>query len=176
LSGGLVIKRARSLPVDVKVLRQITRKLLEQLLSLQHFELGIHLVRAPEMARINETFLHHAGPTDVITFDYSDSVGDDVRSLKLKSNPKPPHAGSCKCLTGELFVCHDVALSQAKEFHTSWQSEIVRYVVHGILHLQGFDDHAPADRRKMKREENRLLRALCRRFPISKLAQPRRSA
>lgn len=152
MSRLLIIQRARAVPVDTRRLRQFTRVLLDDLLALEDFELGIHLVLAPEMARINETFLHHAGPTDVITFNHAE------------------HAAQ---LHGELFICHDVAVTQAREFRTTWPSELVRYVVHGVLHLRGFDDHRAADRRKMKREENRLLRELGRRLPISKLASRR---
>jgi ssRNA-specific RNase YbeY (16S rRNA maturation enzyme) len=46
---------------------------------------------------------------------------------------------------------------------------LARYVIHGVLHLRGFDDLRPADRRKMKREENRLLKEIARLFPLSKL-------
>ena len=158
MSGILIIKRTRAVPVDVKLLRQIAKSLLDELLDLRSFELGVHLVRAPEMAHINEAFLNHKGPTDVITFDYAETPGQATS------------------LHGELFLCYDIARTQAREFRTTWPEELVRYVVHGVLHLQGFDDHAPADRRKMKRAENRLLRALVRRFPISKLAQARRPA
>ena len=61
---------------------------------------------------------------------------------------------------GELFVCVDEAILHARGFRTSWQSEVIRYVVHGVLHLLGHDDHRAADRRKMRQEENRLLRLL----------------
>jgi probable rRNA maturation factor len=70
---------------------------------------------------------------------------------------------------GEIFISIDDAKSQAREFRTSWQSELARYVIHGVLHLRGFDDLRPADRRKMKREENRLLKEIARLFPLSKL-------
>ena len=148
MSDTLLIKRARTVPVDTRQLRQITRVLLGELLVLDSFELGVHLVRAPKMTRINETFLQHEGPTDVITFNHAEH-GDQLH--------------------GELFICYDVAVAQAHEFRTTWPGELVRYVIHGILHLQGFDDHRAADRRKMKREENRLLRELGRRCNISKL-------
>jgi ssRNA-specific RNase YbeY (16S rRNA maturation enzyme) len=46
---------------------------------------------------------------------------------------------------------------------------VVRYVVHGILHLMGYDDLQPLARKKMKREEGRLVRELSRRFALSKL-------
>jgi ssRNA-specific RNase YbeY (16S rRNA maturation enzyme) len=63
----------------------------------------------------------------------------------------------------------DEAVSQGRKFGVSWQSETVRYVVHGILHLLGHDDLRVAARCKMKCEENRLLRVITRRFPLSKL-------
>jgi probable rRNA maturation factor len=69
-----------------------------------------------------------------------------------------------------MFICIDDAMAQARQFRTSWQSELARYIIHGILHLRGFDDIRAADRRKMKREENRLLRETSRLFPLSKLA------
>jgi probable rRNA maturation factor len=70
---------------------------------------------------------------------------------------------------GELFICVDDAILQAKAFKTSWQSEVVRYIVHGVLHLLGHDDLKPALRRKMKREENRLVRLLAKRFLFAQL-------
>jgi len=77
-------------------------------------------------------------------------------------------------LHGELFICIDDAVAQARPFRTTWQSEIVRYVVHGILHLQGFDDSTPDARRKMKRQENHLMRALAKRFSFHQLGSPAR--
>jgi probable rRNA maturation factor len=95
---------------------------------------------------VNETFLKHEGSTDVITFDHA-------KESKRRQQ-----------IHGELFVCIDDAITQARQFKTSWQSEVVRYVVHGVLHLLGHDDLKPAARRKMKREENRLLRKLSGKF------------
>jgi rRNA maturation RNase YbeY len=115
------------------------------------------------MTALNETFLHHSGSTDVITFDYSDNV------LPASCRQIIP-AGGHKHIHGEIFICMDDARVQARQFRTSWPGELARYVIHGILHLRGFDDIRPADRRKMKREENRLLRNLARLFPLRNLA------
>ena len=103
------------------------------------------------MASVNQTYLQHAGSTDVITFSHD---GNNQEHLH-----------------GELFISvHDAKL-QAKEFKTTWQLELARYVIHGILHLRGFDDLTPPARRTMKREEERRLRALARLLPLSQLAQ-----
>jgi rRNA maturation RNase YbeY len=47
--------------------------------------------------------------------------------------------------------------------------EVTRYLVHGVLHLEGYDDTDPVSRRAMKRRENKLLKELSRRFDLGKL-------
>lgn len=140
--------RQRARRIDLRLLRKITIVCLKEIFAQPQFELGIHLVAAEEMATVNQNFLQHSGSTDVITFDY---------------------VGTENVIHGEIFISIDDAVSQAKEFKTTWQSELVRYVVHGILHLKGFDDLNPVARKKMKREENRVVKELTRRFPLSKL-------
>jgi probable rRNA maturation factor len=167
LSGSLFItNRQRAIPLNTRLLRTLTKSLLEDLLELKEFDLAIHIIRAPEMARLNEKFLQHAGSTDVITFDYADNVPPASRRRFKSGLP----AERRKRVHGEIFICIDDAKAQAREFRTSWQSELARYVIHGVLHLRGFDDLRPADRRKMKSEENRLLKKVAGLFPLSKLA------
>jgi probable rRNA maturation factor len=157
LSSSLVIRnRQRTVRVNTRLLRLAAETVLKELLKPAAFDVSVYILRASEMARLNENFLQHQGSTDVITFDYGDS------SLKSES--------SARCLHGEIFVCIDDAIVQARQFRTSWPSEIVRYIIHGLLHLRGFDDQKPIARRKMKREENRLLKETARLFPLSKLA------
>lgn len=167
MSGTLLItNRQRAVALNTRLLRTLTKSLLTELLKLEDFELGISIVRAPEMAQLNQTFLQHEGSTDVITFDYADHrVRNTEHGLPRRSVAK---AGT-RPLHGEIFICIDDAKAQAREFRTSWQSELARYVIHGVLHLQGFDDLKPVARRKMKREENRLLKEIGRLFPLEKL-------
>jgi probable rRNA maturation factor len=113
-------------------------------------QLGVYFIHAPAMARLNEQFLGHAGSTDVITFNYQEGA---------------PPGEWC----GEIFVSVDDAVASAPRFRASWQLELARYVVHGMLHLRGYDDRRPAARREMKKEENRVLKALSRRFDWGKL-------
>jgi probable rRNA maturation factor len=169
-----VRNRQRVRRVNTPLLRRITLHVLEEELRVSDFEVAIHLVAAPEMARVNWNFLQHEGSTDVITFDHSSLVAADVRRLSNSNassakGSKPPHVGYYARLDGELFICLDDAVKQAREFRTTWQSELTRYVIHGLLHLCGHDDLKPAARRKMKLEENRSLRVVARRFALSKL-------
>lgn len=180
--------RQRVRRVDTRLLRHLTLHVLEQELKIDSFELAIHLVGMKEMARVNWDFLQHEGSTDVITFDHSDvgvrpSSGAEIfepslikklaKSPVKSAFPRPgrPHSGAPDSLNGELFICVDDAVKQAREFRTTWQSELARYVIHGLLHLCGHDDLSPEPRRKMKREENRLLKLAAKEFSLSKLAR-----
>ncbi len=102
-------------------------------------ELSWYFVNSKRMARVNEKYLGHAGSTDVITFQYLQHPQKDI-------------------LFGDVFICIDEAHYYAKEFHTTPQSEILRYLIHSILHLQDFDDIDPSDRKIMKSHENKWVK------------------
>jgi probable rRNA maturation factor len=145
----VIANRQRTKKINTRALKQIAVALLAEL-KITEAELGIQLVGTKEMAQVNWQFLQHEGSTDVITFGYENAESK---------------------LHGELFICVDDAISQAKNFKTSWQSEVVRYLVHGVLHLLGYDDLKPALRRKMKRAENRLMRRLEKSFSLAQLSR-----
>jgi len=157
----VIINRQRTKKINTRLLRQITAALFAEL-KITEVELGVTLVGAAEMTRVNWQFLRHQGSTDVITFDYSEANSAATTG---------PAVGAGPALYGELFICLDTAIVQAKQFGTTGQSELVRYVVHGVLHLLGYDDLKPDLRRKMKRVENRLVRRLAGRFSLAQLFQ-----
>jgi len=152
----VIANRQRTKKINSRRLKQIIQALFSEL-AIDEAELGIQLVGAREMARVNWQYLQHEGSTDVITFDY----GENNEDAHVLTSPVKLH--------GELFVCVDEAITQANEFHTTWQDEVVRYVVHGVLHLLGYDDLKPDLRRTMKREENRLMQKLGKQFSFLEL-------
>jgi probable rRNA maturation factor len=140
--------RQQAVAVDTRRLRRLTVaaiRLLEGRAPRTRYTLGVTLVNARRMARLNRQFLRHDGPTDVLTFDHG-----------------PPDAAVAEapCTYAEIFLCPEVARAASRRFRTPLPTELLRYVVHGLLHLRGFDDHTAAARRRMKRLENRLVRAL----------------
>ncbi len=167
--------RQRLRHVDLRLLRQIVRALLQETWREGSFDLAFYFVAAPEMTRLNETFLQHGGSTDVITFDYTERAGQASRlsipgTAAVRANDR---WDACPALLhGEIFVCLDEAVSQARQFHTTWQSELVRYVVHGVLHLLGYDDLDTRVRRKMKKAEDALVGCLARQFDFRGLSRP----
>lgn len=130
-----VSNRQRFRRLNAAAVLQLARSILEHLGVTA--ELGIEFVGPKRMAQLNWQFLQHEGSTDVITFD---------------------HGSSRKHLHGDIAICVADAVAQASAFHTTWPEEVSRYVIHGILHLLGYDDLSPAKRRVMKQVENRLVK------------------
>jgi len=197
MSAITLRNRQRVRRINAPLLRRIVTAVLEEVAGDGKHELCIHLVAAPEMARINQQYLQHDGSTDVITFDYAEGYEKPHDDLSTSVTLSPRRTSGEKTvergiststssprssppsfvrrrgsrLHGEIFICLNDAIAQARQFRIRWQSELTRYVVHGILHLFGHDDLKPTARRKMKAEENRVLRSLTARFPLSQLAR-----
>jgi probable rRNA maturation factor len=148
--------RQRDRSINLPLLRQICTALLEDLLNFSEYELAIHFVSARMMTQLNEKFLNHIGPTDVITFDFREGYDPALAERQL---------------AGEIYICVAVAEKQAVEFATTWKEEVARYIAHGVLHLIGHDDLVLEKRRQMKREENRLVKTLSRRFDFSAISR-----
>lgn len=149
--------RQRAKQVNLRLFRRVARTLVADVLRLKRSELSVSLLAASEMTRLNERFVHHAGSTDVITFDYAEKEGSPSGCLPTAT------------VHGEILICVDEAVVQARRFRTVWQSELVRYLTHGLLHLLGHDDLTVAQRQRMKRQEDRLVRELSRRFELRQL-------
>ena len=145
--------------INTKFVREVARVLLEDELSLGRYELGIHFVSTKRMGEINWEYLQHEGSTDVISFDYREGYSPGTAEFEGLD------------LAGEIYISAADAVKQAKEFGTKWQDEIVRYVAHGMLHLQGYDDLSAAKRKVMKREENRLVKRMGKRFDLREVGR-----
>jgi probable rRNA maturation factor len=172
-----VRNRQRRYGLDTRLLRQLTLYVLEEVLNISEFELGIHVVPSPKMAKVNEAFLAHDGSTDVITFDYTERL--PARETKgwiqkgcLARQPFPRTGRSF--LHGELYICVNEAVAQSRRFRTTWQSELARYIIHGLLHLCGYDDLQPSARRKMKRAETKLVSKVTKRFVLRQIGTRRK--
>jgi probable rRNA maturation factor len=101
-----------------------------------------------EIRALNRDYLGHDYVTDVVTFPMR-SERDGVEGDPLDDE-----------LLGEVVVSVDTARRYSEERGTAFPRELSLYAIHGTLHLLGYDDAAPADRRKMRRAEHRYLAAL----------------
>ncbi len=101
-------------------------------------QVDIAIVGNKEMAGVNQDWLSHRGPTDVISFDLSED-GEGI---------------NC-----QLVICGDVAVKQAAARGLPPQHELMLYVVHGLLHMMGYDDLAIRPAARMHAREEELLKA-----------------
>jgi probable rRNA maturation factor len=115
-----------------RVLRECLKVPKKKLSSLASFaELSVILVSNRRMAELHRRFLRFPGPTDVITFQH-----------------------------GEIFVSAETARSHARRFGNSLEGEIRLYILHGLLHLHGFNDEDSADAAEMERMQDKLMAAV----------------
>ena len=96
-------------------------------------EVSVWLISDRRMALLHRKFLGHSGPTDVLTFQH-----------------------------GEIFISVDTARRHARAFGNSLSRELKLYIIHGLLHLHGFDDQTPSKAHKMKGAQEKILRACSR--------------
>jgi probable rRNA maturation factor len=94
-------------------------------------EVFIWVLSDRRMALLHRQFLGQSGPTDVLTFQH-----------------------------GEIFISVETARRHARAFGNSVTGELKLCIVHGLLHLHGFDDQTPAEARKMKTAQEKILRVL----------------
>ncbi len=122
-----------------KVRKQTIHKIVFRIvkyLNLKIEDLEINFVDDETILEINKKYLNHNYTTDIITFNYSEDNS---------------------ILEGEIFISVDDAKRNAKKFNVPFENEIVRLVIHGILHMIGFDDIDPKQKKVMKKKENELV-------------------
>ena len=132
-----VHNRQRKITVDLAGLQTFGERALRQAIKLKPRrgsvlgevgQLDVVLVSDARMARLHRRFMKLSGPTDVITFQH-----------------------------GEMFVSTETAANNATRYQTTPEREIRLYLVHGILHLMGFDDTTTAAARQMAEAQRRVV-------------------
>jgi len=108
-------------------------------------ELGVCTVGAAESARLNARYRGHDKPTNVLSFS----------ALRL-----PPAAAVAAPPLGELVICPRVLEAEARAQEKTLRAHWAHLVVHGALHLAGYDHVRAADARRMERREIAVLRRL----------------
>lgn len=122
---------------------------------------GLELVFVDDRSirALNRRYMKRDRPTDVLSFAFA-----------VAPAGKPAGATA---LAGAIFISVDRAKAQAKAFGAGFGEEIARYVIHGILHLFGYDDLTRRDRERMFAKEDEILRWLATKEDLSKVLTPR---
>ncbi len=105
---------------------------------------GVLITGDAEIRRLNKRHLSHDYATDVISFGFGREAAG------------PGEAGAI----GDLVVSVDTARSMARELGLPYKEELARYLVHGTLHLLGYEDDAPAKKKSMFRRQETLVQKI----------------
>ena len=92
------------------------------------------------IADLNKQYLHHSTLTDIITFNYN----------------------SGNYISGDIFISIDRVKENAEKFKTDFYPELQRVMIHGILHLLGYNDKTEAEKRNIRKKEDESLQILDR--------------
>lgn len=125
--------------INISLMRKAARLVLAEE-GVQTSNINLAFVSDKHSAQINLQYLEHSGPTDVITFPYSQR--------------------NAETLDGELIIGVEVGKRVANERGHDLQAELALYVIHGLLHLCGYDDKKKAARAKMRQRERHYLKRL----------------
>ncbi|MCE2794112.1 MAG: rRNA maturation RNase YbeY [Planctomyces sp.] len=165
-----IVSQQSAHPVNTDLLHTAVAVVLqqEQLISAI---LSISIVDNAAIHRINRQYLQHDYPTDVISFqlgfddaelppqdsDEQDETDSDG-ALTVAAPETPLAAGAA--IEGEIIASAEMAVQMAPAGNWSADAELALYVVHGLLHLCGYDDLTPDDRSLMKSREILAMNAL----------------
>ena len=121
-------------------------------------EVSLLFVDELTIAELNERFRGVSGATDVLSFPLEDDAVGAGRSPDAGgSGPGEPLEDLPPNLLGDVVVCPKVAASNAARDDVSYDDELALLVVHGTLHLLGWDHEDPAEATKMEAKERELL-------------------
>lgn len=114
-------------------------------------ELGLHLVLPERSQELNNQYRHKDKPTDVLSFPLDEHGLEEYGILPL----------------GDIFICLKIAQQQADEMNIPLDQELAREVVHGLLHLLGYDHElSPADEKKMVDLQEEILQTIFKRLNL----------
>jgi len=134
MATKLTIINTSSKKINKRGVRELVKKLSEHF-SFSVFSLEIYFVSSSDISEINKNYLNHEGTTDVITFDYSE--------VKQR-------------IDSEIYISVQDAEENAKIYNVSLELELKRLIIHGVLHILGYDDKDSSKKLIMKSIEDEL--------------------
>ncbi|MFA6078904.1 MAG: rRNA maturation RNase YbeY [Candidatus Omnitrophota bacterium] len=145
-----------SRPLDEAFIKRLALKALPFVKVPEKVQIEIVILDDKRIRALNKKYKRADRPTDVLSFD----IG----------GPVPSKPGT---FFGVIYISSDTASRNSKVFNTSFDEELVLYVIHGILHLFGYEDERPKDRLKMSKKQERILKILCTKENLSRVSTRR---
>lgn len=117
--------------------------------------ISVALVDNRTIRHLNRRHLNHDYETDVLSFLF-----ETEQSAAPTTGARKKHPVTRRRLDGEIVISAEMAVQSAPRFGWSPSDELALYLVHGLLHLCGYDDKTIAERRRMRKRERAILRLL----------------
>jgi len=148
----------RDRPVEINRWSTLARSVLMERGVKGAAEVSLLFVDEASIAALNERFMGHSGPTDVLAFPVEDDPLPTGRSPDMGgTGPGADVADEPLMLLGDVVVCPAVAARNAVDHESTYEDEMALLVVHGLLHLLGMDHQVDADAERMEALERSLL-------------------
>ena len=135
-----ILDEQDALVVDLEKVRTVCEQILADG-GIRSGKINVVLVDSDTIQQFNRDFLQHDYPTDAISFPLEDRRSEGY-------------------LEGEVLACTEIAKDRAAEFGWTAEEELLLYIVHGMLHLVGFDDATPDQQTVMQEKERSYLATL----------------
>lgn len=153
----------------VRISRRFITGIARLALSDEHVAQGVisvALVTNAEMHAINRRYLAHDFPTDVISFLLECDIVEESTEPRAaaarrirRTNPRQ-RRGTGKRIEGEIIISAEYAADEAARYGWPAEHEVALYLVHGLLHLCGYDDLTATEKRRMRARERQILSLL----------------
>jgi probable rRNA maturation factor len=150
----MVLNRQKKIRLSTRPLAAFLQKIQREL-KLENVEVSIAFVSDAEIARWNESYRHKKGPTDVLSFP---AVVHRAGHNRARQRMRGKSAGIAEKFLGDVAIAPETARRYAKKNGRTLQSEIRILMLHGVLHLVGYDHES--DTGQMNRIEQKLRRRL----------------
>ncbi len=132
-----VFKNRQRLPLKRQEIVKLVERVVREEAPERGGEVSVIFLQDKDIVSLNRQFLNHDYPTDVLAFNLEENPGE--------------------ALEGEIYVGFEQAKRQAGEWNVPFRQELQRLVVHGMLHLLGWEDDTPAKKKKMAKREDDFL-------------------
>ncbi|MGB0654332.1 MAG: rRNA maturation RNase YbeY [Pirellulales bacterium] len=144
----VLCNRQRKTAVCSKTLKRLLLVAMDAL-GMTDSDISLAIVDDKAIAVLHETWLGISGPTDVLSFDLSSS-----------EHAKTSQHGKRHGIHGEIIASAETALREARVYSWSSEHELTYYLIHGLLHLVGYDDQTPSERISMRRKERAMMKVI----------------
>lgn len=136
-----ILNHQSTLSIDSRSVRKLVREVIA-FEGKNYDEVAIHFVEMQEISELHNKFFNDPSPTDCISFPVDD---ENLNGSELY------------CVMGDLFVCPATAVEYGSKHQKDPYEEVTLYIVHGLLHLMGYDDLDILERKEMRKAEKKQM-------------------